>query len=125
MVELVRGVCRMFTRHLGALMGGSIGDDGAALPIFYELLRGAPFGLAADEALALLRRSFCEEHEGLHASARFRERFLVAARQSLTDIEYLPAELRELRMPDASMGDVLARNRRRFNAFARAVQRAA
>lgn len=119
MAELVRGVCRLFTRHLGALMGGSIGDDGAALPIFYDLLRGAPFGLAAGEARALLRQSYCEEHEGFHSSARFRQRFLTAARQSLSDIEYLPAAVRELRVPDASMGEVLARNRKTFADFER------
>ena len=117
---VVRAFQRGLLNHLGSLFGGSLGNDGELLPTMATLLRGPLFGMSEREAISMLERCFCQEHEGFHSSARYRERWLIAARQSLADIEHLDADVRELRVVQASLGDVLAKNRQTFHTFQRA-----
>jgi hypothetical protein len=116
----VRG-CQRDHFHFSAAMNGIFWYDPSLFDAVYQVLRSRAFGLDGDEALTLMRRSFCEESEGLEQSFRTHQTALESYRKFVAPLDYLSEANREMStMAQSSVADHLARNRRSFDRFERA-----
>ena len=113
----VRG-CQRDHYHFSAAINGIFWYDPSLFESVYRVLRSSAFGLDADDALALLRRSFCEENEGLTESFRTHQAALASYRKFVEPMDYLSADNREMRlMAQSTIDGYLSRNRRAFDRF--------
>jgi hypothetical protein len=120
----VRG-CQRDHYHFSAAINGIFWYDPSLFDAVYKVLRSPAFGLEAEEALALMRQSFCEESEGLEQSFRTHQTALESYRKFVAPLDYLSeANCAMSLMAQSSVDEHLQRNRRAFDSFERRFERA-
>ncbi|NEO02162.1 MAG: hypothetical protein F6K50_44395 [Moorea sp. SIO3I7] len=108
---------------LSTTLPGTFG--GNLMPMVYKLLQTPLFSMSKQEALLMMEKCFCQEHQGLHVAAKYHQRLLSDIRKFLEGLDYLSPVNREMRLM-ASSGSVekaVANNIREFKQFSRSVKR--
>jgi hypothetical protein len=121
--EGTRKVQLTLNRLSGAVPGIFSSDD-QYMPQVYRLLQSRVFGMTPDEALAMTERCFCEEHDGLHAAAKYHGRALHDARNYVADMAYMTPNNRSLSYmaAGATIERAIQENVRAFRRFRRTAQ---
>lgn len=114
-VNLALRGCQRDHRHFSVAINGIFWYDPALFDTVLRMLQSAHFGLTAPDARELMRRSFTEESEGVHAAQATHQ----TARESyvayLADLPGVVGGNREMRlMGRATIPDWLATNRAAF-----------
>ncbi|AOW99672.1 hypothetical protein BJP34_09565 [Moorena producens PAL-8-15-08-1] len=107
---------------LSTTLPGTFG--GNLMPMVYKLLQTPLFSMSKQEALLMMEKCFCQEHQGLHVAAKYHQRLLSDIRKFLEGLDYLSPVNREMRLM-ASSGSVekaVANNIREFKQFSRSVK---
>jgi hypothetical protein len=108
---------------LSGAVPGIFSQDGPYMPLVHRMLQTRIFGLSATEALQMVEKCFCREHDGFHAAAKYHQRALTDARSYIADLEYITPANRELRsMAKASIAKSLKENRAAFQKFCRTAE---
>ncbi len=108
--RLVRGV-QSSLDNLACTVPGIFSDDSQYIPLIYEMLQTDIFGMTQSEALDALEQTYCQEHEGFHVAAKYHSRALKQNREFVSDLEYLNATNRDLKvMASASIDKTIANN---------------
>jgi hypothetical protein len=107
---------------LSGAMPGIFSTDDQYMPQVYKLLQSRVFGMSSVEALEMVERCFCREHEGLHVAAKYHGRAVHDARAYVADMEYLYPKNRNLtQMASATIEGALKANGKAFHKFQRTV----
>jgi hypothetical protein len=118
----ILGVQRTMQDLSGAVPGIFSPDD-HYFPLFYRMFQTPLFGMSATEALQMLERCFCHEHEGFHVAARYHEKALSDNRKYVDGLDHLWPINRELKiMARASIPAALKNNARAFQRFRKTVK---
>ena len=115
-----RGVygCQRDHFHFSVVVNGIFWYEPALFPVIYKLLRSHVFGMEREEALAMMRRCFCEENQGQHASRQLQEIAYKSYCTFVEPVEYLNAANREMRLIRSnSVQRYLKQNRRAMDRF--------
>jgi hypothetical protein len=108
--------------ELSCAVPGIFANDAQYIPFVYEMLRSSLFGLSHQEALLLIEKSFCQEHEGFQVAAKYHHRALTQNLEFVADLEYLNSYNRELRvMASASIDKAIKNNIAAFQRFSKSV----
>lgn len=115
-----RGVagCQRDHFHFSVVVNGIFWYEPALFPVVYRLLRSHLFNLEREEALAMMRRCFCEENEAQHASRKLQEIAFESYCAFVDSVEHLDATNRDMSlMRSNSVPRYLRQNRRAMNRF--------
>ncbi|TNE90946.1 MAG: P-aminobenzoate N-oxygenase AurF [Deltaproteobacteria bacterium] len=86
--------------------------------VVHKVLTSKVFGLSSAEALAFMRKTYCEENEGLHRAHQTHVTAIDSYRKYLDDVDYLTAHNRDMTLAaDIDIPRVLAANQKAFAAF--------
>jgi hypothetical protein len=110
---------RIALSGISAGLPGIFRGDDAFILSYYKLLRSPVFDLSSADALYWLERSLCEEHAGFHANLKYHGRLLSDLQRLFTDIDYLWAANREMRVMEkgGAIASALQHNRKAFQKF--------
>lgn len=104
--------------HLSSAVPGIFSMDSDYMPLVYKMLQTPLFGLAAPEALNVVKQAFCQEHEGFHVAAKYHQRALSDNQKYVEGLDYLWPVNRELKvMSTASIPKALRNNVVSFQRF--------
>ncbi|HVJ92715.1 MAG TPA: hypothetical protein VM580_23100 [Labilithrix sp.] len=113
--------CQKDHANFSTAINGIFWYDPSLFGVVEKVLRSKAFGLGAADAKELIRRSFCEENDGMHASQATHRTACESYKTYLKELSYVWKENKEMAiMAKASVSRHLAANRRAFEAFARA-----
>lgn len=113
----IRG-CQIDHSHFSVVLNGIFWFDPATYEKVFRLLTHPHFGLEAEEALALMRASFGEENEGVHASFETHQTALEHYRKYLEKVDYAWEQNRNMdQMAKASIPGYLATQRQALDRF--------
>ncbi len=117
--------CQKDHYHFSTAINGIFWHDPALFPTILRLLRSRIFGMSKTEALDMMWACFCEESEGMHASARTHRQSVDSYKAYLSDFDHLNAANKEMRlMSSNSLEKHLATNRKAFRKFRRTAEAA-
>lgn len=107
----------------GAIPGCFAGDGSFVMPLIYKLLRTPLFGMSAQEALLMMEKCFCQEHEGFQVAAKYHQRLLSDLRKFLEGLDYLWPVNRELRLmaSASSISKAIQNNKKAFKQLSRSI----
>ena len=94
--------CQRDHFHFSVAIKGIFWHDPALFPVVYRLLRSPVFGFDDRDALAMLRRCFAEESDGLHAAHRVHAQAAESYRAFVAPLEYVSADNRAMRIMGGS-----------------------
>lgn len=107
--------CQRDHRHFSVVINGIFWFDPSLYDTVLALLVSPHFGLDGREARELMRRTFTEESEGVHASFETHRKARDSYRAYLDGMPFVDAGNREMTlMGEASVADWVTTNRRRF-----------
>ncbi len=107
--------CQRDHRQFSVAINGIFWHDPALYDALFAVLTSPGYGLAAADATHLLRRTFSEESEGLHASSATHAKARDSYRSYLDGLPFIDAANAEQRIiSKASVAQWLATNRRGF-----------
>ncbi len=109
----------------GAIPGCFAGDGSFVMPLIYKLLQTRLFGMSSQEALLMMEKCFCHEHEGFHVAAKYHQRLLSDLRKYLEGLDYLWPVNREMRLMASvsSIDKAIQNNIKDFKRFSKSVAR--
>ncbi len=117
----IRG-CQMDHYNFSTAINGIFWYDPALYPNIYKILRSKIFNMDHDEALEAMRKSFCEESEGMMASYKTHRESVDSYKAYLQDFQYITKENKELAfMASNNLEKHLRTNRNAFSTFKRKV----
>lgn len=110
--------CQKDHYNFSTAINGIFWYDPALYPTIYKLLRSKIFGMSHDEALEAIRKSFCEESEGMLESYKTHRESVDSYKAYLQDFQYVNKENKELSlMASNSLAKHLHTNRKAFDIF--------
>lgn len=115
-----RGVfgCQKDHFNFSAVVNGLFWHEPATFPVIYRMLRSKHFGMEEAEALAMMRRCFCEENEGQHRSRQLQETAIESYCAFVEPVDHLNRSNREMSlMAGNSVARYLQENRRAMSRF--------
>ena len=115
-----RGVygCQRDHYHFSVAVNGILWYEPALFPVIYKLLRSKVFAMERQEAIQMMRRCFCEENDGQHASRKLQEIAYSSYCTFIEPVEYLTDANREMRlMRSNSVARYLKQNCRAMEKF--------
>ena len=117
--EMIRGVQYSFNA-LSCAVPGIFSDDAQYMPLVYEMLQSPLFNLSTQEALLLMEKSFCQEHEGFHVAAKYHHRAFTQNLEFVAGLDYLYPVNRELRVvASTSIDEAIKNNISAFQRFSK------
>lgn len=112
--------CQKDHRHFSVTLRGIFWHDPATFRKVERVLTSRLFGLDKREARELMRRTFTEESEGIHASFELHRKARESYKAYVAELEDISERNKAMAiMGEASIEDSLARNRRAFARYAR------
>lgn len=113
--------CQKDHENFSTAINGIFWFDPSLFAVVEKILRSKAFGLSASDARELVRRSFCEENEGMHASFATHRTACESYKKYLESLDYVWRENKEMSlMAKSDLSRHLKANRRGFEKFARA-----
>jgi hypothetical protein len=113
--------CQKDHFHFSTAVNGIFWYDPSLFGAVYQVLRSPHFGLDRRGALDLMARSFGEENDGNHASARTHATARESYRKYLADMDHLSGDNREMTiMARSDLAGHLRRNRAAMARFCQA-----
>jgi hypothetical protein len=113
--------CQRDHRNVSVVLNGLFWYDPALYDDVFSMLTSPGYGLPPAEARALMRRTFTEESEGLHAAFATHGRARDSYRTYLDGLDFVDAEHREQRLlARTDVAGWLARNRAAYARWERA-----
>jgi hypothetical protein len=110
--------CQKDHYNFSTAINGIFWHDPAVLPAIEKVLRSKHFGLNEKDARELMRKSFCEENEGMLASQKTHSTALDSYKQYLADMKYVWKANKEMSvMGKNNLAAHLETNRRAFRAW--------
>ena len=110
--------CQKDHANFSTAVNGIFWYDPAVFPSLYRVLTSSVFGLERQEAVELLRATFCEENAGMHASYETHQKACASYRKFLDGMTYVsPGNLEMKRMGKMTLGLHLKQNRKGFRRF--------
>jgi len=110
--------CQKDHYNFSTAINGIFWHDPAVMPAIEKVLRSKHFGLNEKDARELMRKSFCEENEGMIASQKTHSTALDSYKQYLADMKYVWKANKEMSvMGKNTLAAHLETNRRAFRAF--------
>lgn len=110
--------CQMDHYNFSTAINGIFWYDPALYQTVYKLLRSKIFNMNHNEALEAIRKSFCEESEGMLASYKTHRESVDSYKAYLQDFHYINKENKELsHMASNSLEKHLKTNRNAFESF--------
>jgi hypothetical protein len=107
---------------LSSTVPGIFSDDTVYIPLVYRLLQTPLFSMSASEALEMLEKNFCQEHEGYHIAAKYHKRALTQNLEYVEGLDHLTSANRQLRvMASASIEQTLKNNMSAFRHFSKSL----
>ncbi len=107
--------CQKDHENFSTAINGIFWYDPSVFPVIEKLLRLPAFGLSQKDAKELIRRSFCEENDGMHASQATHRTACESYKTYLAELDYVWKENKEMAiMSKSDIGRHLAQNRRAF-----------
>lgn len=103
----------------GVIPGATAGDGDFIMSWVYKLLRSRLFDMSQTEALKWMQKCFCQEHEGFHVSAKYRQHLQSDIQKFLDGLDYLWPSNREMRRMAAGgvINKAISNNVRDFETF--------
>jgi len=110
--------CQKDHYNFSTAINGIFWYDPALYQTIYKILRSKIFGMGHNDAMEAIRKSFCEESEGMLASYKTHRESVDSYKAYLQDFQYVNKENKELSlMASNSMEKHLNTNRKAFNTF--------
>jgi hypothetical protein len=110
--------CQKDHYNFSTAINGIMWYDPALFNSVFRVLKSPIFGLDTKGALALMEKTFCQENEGMLASAQTHRESVESYKSYLADFKYITKENREMAlMSRNSIEKHLATNRRAFANF--------
>ncbi len=85
----------------GVIPGAFAGDGSFIMPLVYRLLRSRLFDMSQQEALAMMEKCFCQEHDGFQTAHRYHQSLLNDLRKFLDGLDYLWPVNREMKLMES------------------------
>lgn len=103
----------------GVIPGATAGDGDFIMGWIYQLLQSRLFDMTQTEALEWMRKCFCQEHQGFHVSAKYRQRLHHDIQKFLNGLDHLWPVNREMRRmaTGGSIDRAIQNNTRDFKKF--------
>ena len=110
--------CQMDHYNFSTAINGIFWYDPALYQTVYKLMRSKIFNMNHQEALEAVRKSFCEESEGMLASEKTHRESVDSYKAYLQDFHYINKENKELTlMASNTLEKHLKTNRKAFESF--------
>jgi hypothetical protein len=115
--------CQRDHFSISAIVRGIFWNDPSAFQTIYRILRSSHFGMDESEALHMLKKSFCEENDGIHQAAETHATARESYIQYLADLDFISPKNRAMAtMGQNSIARTLRENGRKFAVFSRQVR---
>lgn len=99
-----------------------VSDDASFIDLFFKLMKSPLFELSDSEAIAWLKKCFCQEHEGFHTALRNHQRLLFNLKESLEKVDYLWSVNREMKVAEsANVEKAIANSKKAFVRFSKLI----
>lgn len=112
--------CQKDHYHFSTAINGIFWYDPALFPKIYLILKSQIFNMTHQEAMNAIEKSFCQESEGMHASAQTHEESVESYKTYLADFKFINSYNKEMKlMAQNNLALHLETNRREFKKFSR------
>ncbi|PKL79143.1 MAG: P-aminobenzoate N-oxygenase AurF [Candidatus Melainabacteria bacterium HGW-Melainabacteria-1] len=110
--------CQRDHFNFNCSVNGIFWYEPALFATVYKVLCSRAFGFGKTEALELMRRSFCEDNQGIQLAYKTHHVARESYQQYLSGLDFLDADNKNLTvMKQSTVAGYLKRNRRAFNRF--------
>lgn len=110
-------------RISGTIPGCFAGDGTFVMPLIYKLLQTRLFGMSSQEALLMMEKCFCQEHEGFHVAAKYYARLRSDLCKYVEGLDYLWPVNREMGLMESEspIDKAVKNNIKDFKRFSKSV----